>query len=442
MVVVVHTIRKAANVAEKYLCCHCSGTFTITKTSRFRKHNGAEGECMGSGETVPAHQLAKGPVGAGVDPSVPEEGRDIGTCGECESRVKLTPDGQYVEHRFGRNVFAPICGGGGLQYEPPMEMPCPTAPIVVPVTVTIANPPTSGPTHSFLQPGASSTGAPMTGVTVPASAATTPAAVSPFTQPTRRSSDADPVQPMTTLGEQITARMKEIFYAYGNRKTSDNRSAQATLGPSEIGTPCDRRLAMSLLRIPAVNPGGDGWAAFVGTAVHAALADMLLWANGDTGRFAVEQHLTFPNAFVPRGTADMLDRTLCLVADHKIQGQWSAGKLRAKGPGDTYRIQAHVYAYGLRLKGERIDDVAVISWPRDKSSLEDLWTWTEPYDASIALDALKRVDDLAAWISKCELDGATPVEIAKYAAITPDCTYCPFHAPGDVNGTRGCNGKE
>lgn len=435
MVVVVHTIRKAANVADKYLCCHCSGTFTVTKTNRMRKHLAFGVECMGSGETVPAHQLAKGPVGAGVDPSVPEEGRDIGTCRECESRVRLTPDGQYVEHRFGRNSFAPICGGGGLQYEPPTETLCPTAPIVVPVTVTIANPPTSGP---FLQPG-TTPGAPVAAAKV---TATPSAPASPFTQPpTRRSSDADPVQPMTTLGEQITASLKQMFFDYGNRRSSDNRSAQATLGPSEHGTPCDRRLAMGLLQVEAVNPGGDGWAAFVGTSIHASLADMFEWANAGTGRYATELRLEFPSRYVPRGTADLLDRTLILLADHKAMGQWALKKLRTKGPSQTYRVQAHTYAYGARLAGEKVDDVAIIGWPRDQSSLDDMYTWTEPYDASIALGALKRVEDIAEQV-EARRHGLDPLEVGRTFPITPDCTYCPFHAPGDVNGTRGCNGRD
>ncbi|SOE25686.1 hypothetical protein [Streptomyces sp. OK228] len=274
---------------------------------------------------------------------------------------------------------------------------------------------------------------------------------SPFSQPAKLpAAVTDPI-PMTVLGEQVAARMKELFYSYDNRNTSDNRSAQTTLGPSEIGTPCDRRLAMSLLQIPPVNPGGDGWAAFVGTCIHAGLAEMFVWASGDTGRFAVEQRLQFPNQHVPGGTADLLDRTLCMVDDHKSQGRWSLDKLRTQGMTPTQRVQLHTYGYGMRLKGEAVDFVAIISWPREASSLADLYVVVEPYDPQIARDALERVDGIAAEIKMHETVRATwagldinahKLGIAKEFDIDPEsCKFCPFFAPGDADMTRGCNGR-
>jgi hypothetical protein len=263
---------------------------------------------------------------------------------------------------------------------------------------------------------------------------------SPFSQPAKLpAAVTDPI-PMTVLGEQVTARMKELFFSYDNRNTSDNRSAQTTLGPSEIGTPCDRRLAMSLLQIPPVNPGGDGWAAFVGTCIHAGLADMFVWASGDTGRFAVETPLTFPNEHVPKGTADLLDRTLCMVDDHKAMGRWSLDRLKTRGIPPTYRVQLHTYGYGKRLQGEVVDFVALISWPREASTLADLYCVVEPYDPQIARDALERVDRIAELTTA--LDRGEPLKTAREFDIDPEsCKFCPFYAPGDAEGTRGCNGR-
>jgi hypothetical protein len=102
--------------------------------------------------------------------------------------------------------------------------------------------------------------------------------------PAPRARPVTEAYPMSPLGEKLAAGLKELFYSYVNRKQSDNRSAQLTVGPSEVGTPCDRRLALSLMRKDPVNPGGDGWAAFVGTCVHAGLADMFVWAGKHTGR--------------------------------------------------------------------------------------------------------------------------------------------------------------
>jgi hypothetical protein len=50
------------------------------------------------------------------------------------------------------------------------------------------------------------------------------------------------------------------------------RSLQRRIGPSEVGSPCTRRLGYKLAGVEPVNTsGGDPWASFVGTATHAEL---------------------------------------------------------------------------------------------------------------------------------------------------------------------------
>lgn len=272
-----------------------------------------------------------------------------------------------------------------------------------------------------------------------------------FSQPAGRKSEA-PAEPMTDLGKELTARLKEMFYAYDNRRSADNRSAQATMGPSEMGTPCDRRLALSLMRMPAVNPGGDGWAAFVGTCIHAGLEGLFMWADAGTGRFAVEQRLEFDSKYVPKGTADLIDRTLFMLDDHKCQGRWSRNKLKSQGPSRTYRVQAHVYAHGARQRGERIEHVAIFSWPRDESTLDDLYVWTEPYNPSIVKEAFERVEGIGGLVeSKVEELtaiyplGANELEIKARVAtdfeVADDCRFCPFYLPNARSPMDGCNGK-
>lgn len=273
-----------------------------------------------------------------------------------------------------------------------------------------------------------------------------------FSQPAGPRSE-EPAQEMNDLGKELTARLKEMFYAYDNRRSADNRSAQVTMGPSEMGTPCDRRLALSFLRMPPVSPGGDGWAAFVGTCIHEGLARMFLWANAGTGRFAVETPLTFDSEVVPKGTADLIDRTLFMLDDHKCQGRWSRNKLKSVGPIPTYRVQAHVYAHGARQRGERIDHVAIISWPRDESTLDDLYVWTEPYRPDIVKAAFERVEGISGLAeSKMEeLTGILPLgtpEIQIKARVggtfnidSESCRFCPFYLPNARSITEGCNGK-
>lgn len=271
-----------------------------------------------------------------------------------------------------------------------------------------------------------------------------------FSQPAGRKSEA-PAEPMSDLGAELTARLKEMFYAYDNRRSSDNRSAQATMGPSEMGTPCDRRLALSIMRMPPVNPGGDGWAAFVGTCIHAGLEAMFMWADAGTGRFAVEQRLEFNSRLVPKGTADLIDRTLFMLDDHKCQGRWSRNKLKSQGPSKTYRVQAHVYAKGARLRGERIDHVAIISWPRDEATLDDLYVWTEEYRPDIADAAFRRVESIGAEVEirqaqiREEYPDAPDLEIKARVGmeydVADDCRFCPMFLPNSHNPLNGCNGK-
>lgn len=235
------------------------------------------------------------------------------------------------------------------------------------------------------------------------------------------------VAEMSPFAQEIATRMREIFYAYSSRL---DRNVQSTLGPSEIGTPCDRRLAMSLLKVPPVNPGGDNWASFVGTCVHEGLARMLLWANGGTGRFATEVPLTFPSVVVPHGTTDAIDRVLLAAMDHKLMGQWSLDKLK-DGPTRTYRVQLHTYAHGLRLAGEHVEHVALIGWPRQGSNLDDLWVWTEPYDPTVARDAFARVHQIHQNVK-----AGIPWQDFP---VANDCRYCPFHLK-DGDNTYACNG--
>jgi hypothetical protein len=265
-----------------------------------------------------------------------------------------------------------------------------------------------------------------------------------FSQPAGRRSEAPPL-PMTAEAGELAARLKELFYAYDNRRSTDNRSAQATMGPSEMGTPCDRRLALSLMRMPPVNPGGDGWAAFVGTCIHAGLEQMFMWADAGTGRFAVEQRLEFPSDIVPKGTADLIDRTLFMLDDHKCQGRWSRNKLRTQGPSPTYRTQAHVYAYGARLKGEKIEKIAIISWPRDEATLDDLYVHVEDYNPAIAKAAFERVEEIKLDVDRrLNMVDPTLEDKARVAAefnVADDCRFCKYHMPGARSITQGCNGK-
>lgn len=266
---------------------------------------------------------------------------------------------------------------------------------------------------------------------------------SPFLQPGEIPPRVTLAEAMSDRGKELAARFKEIFYAYTNRNSSDNRSAQKTLGPSEAGSPCERQIAMKLLGIDPTNPQ-EGWAPFVGTAVHRELADMFEWANGSgSGRFVTEMRVEFGHPLVPRGTLDVLDRVLYMVDDHKLMGRYSLDKLIKHGPSETYRKQIQLYGRGAELAGEKVREVAIIAWPRQESSLDKLYVHVEPYDRKVAQEALDRVARIAEEVAARSGPGTprNPIQVAQQFEPADDCKWCPFFLKGDKGFTRGCPGK-
>ncbi len=93
------------------------------------------------------------------------------------------------------------------------------------------------------------------------------------------------------------------------------RSKQVSIGPSEIGHECLRRLAYKLIDIPKVNEGSNGnWAAQVGTAIHAHLAEIFAKIDG----FQVEQKVQIRGGL--SGTVDLYDEVRGIVMDWKTTG--------------------------------------------------------------------------------------------------------------------------
>src|SRR5580704_5039743 len=92
-----------------------------------------------------------------------------------------------------------------------------------------------------------------------------------FTQPVAPKRPRRTRQPLEGEAALIAAHMKEVWWRGTAHST---RSMQQTLGPSEIGHECDRRLAYKLAGYPTVNPTASGWAAWVGTQIHRGLAEL------------------------------------------------------------------------------------------------------------------------------------------------------------------------
>lgn len=487
-------------MADKYPCVACRKEVTKTKNNQYRSHSDGDGNpCGQSSEPIPEHILAQ-PTGKDDAPDVPREGIDFSVCPQCGRKVKLTRMGYFEPHdqtlRGGDR-----CETSGVRAKHarktetvplPGDEPLPPSaaePAVKDSARPVANrglaieagsparssePPTSSPVAEGVREGESSSPEPTTtpelwtewtedwdsffivsahlilmdAVSGPEAPAPAPPGFDDvlFTKPVGSKyppRSNKPMRKMTEREKELAGRIKEIFYAYTNRDSSDNRSAQKTLGPSEAGTPCDRQIAMKLLGIEPVNPQ-ESWAPFVGTAVHEELARMFEWANGaGSGRFVTEMSVSFGNEHVPRGTLDLLDRVLYMVDDHKLMGRWSLEQLRKEGPTETYRKQLQIYGLGAELAGEVVREVALIAWPRQESTLNKLFVHVEPYDRRVAEEALERVSRIAQEVQAKTGPGTPrrPLKVAQSFPVADSCKWCPFYLPGDEGFTRGCAGK-
>lgn len=488
-----------ADKPPKYVCITCGKQVTSTKNQRYRTHTDGTGEnCAMSSEPIPPRELEAGDA-TGKDPGVPEEGRDFATCPACGRGVKLTSQGYYEHHtttlrgeercekagtRYQRaaaptgpsdtdpkpdasSAGAASPSGGSATAEPresgapssPSPSPDPVEPEglwageeeLTPAPESRYQQPSSLPTDSVEDDESGTPGLP--GMPSGSSGPTlTPWGDSsgryrqpevPYLQPVEYST---PVRvEMEGHAATLAARIRETFYAYSNRDTADNRTAQKTMGPSEIGTPCDRRIALNLMGAEAVNPGGDGWAAFVGTCTHEGMADIYRWASAGTGRYAVEARLKFDSVEVPYGTSDLFDRAEGDAIDWKIMGKYSLDKFKREGPTDLYRTQIHVYGRGQELKGEKVSRVAVVGLPRASAELSDMHVWSEPYDRSVAEEAFNRVRRINARLRGLRPSGEfdenhEKLIVAREFEVGSDCKYCPFHRKSDKEMSEGCPG--
>lgn len=207
------------------------------------------------------------------------------------------------------------------------------------------------------------------------------------------------------------------------------RSQQVRIGPSEVGNPCDLCLGRKLAGVPEL-PGPAAWIPTVGTAVHAWLEETFVVLNRDHPaghiRYLLEQTVSVGeiDGTEITGHCDMYDRLNAIVVDWKTVGPHRLKAYRAHGPGPTYRAQAHLYARGWTRRGLPVDHVAIAFLPRNEE-LHRAWFWSEPYDESIALDALARADALAKAIRHAGAGAVLPSLTA-----LPGCDSCRRYVPG------------
>ncbi|AHB79594.1 hypothetical protein PBI_VALIDUS_64 [Mycobacterium phage Validus] len=233
------------------------------------------------------------------------------------------------------------------------------------------------------------------------------------------------------------------------------RSLQKALGPSEIGHPCPRRLASSIMEYERVNPEGDPLPAWLGTAGHTKFEDAVTldnerlidqWlkdrqqrctvlrgvAGGDdpqyVGRWFTERRVTVRGGL--SGTCDLYDTWTDTVIDLKFPGASRFAEYKKFGPVEKapeYRVQAHAYGRGYRNEGFPVKRVAIWFIPRG-GTLSASFVWSEPYSDAIIDQALDKLDNIVIALDELRID-EHPERIALVPKVPGSCMFCPFFTP-------------
>ena len=239
----------------------------------------------------------------------------------------------------------------------------------------------------------------------------------------------------------------ELFQIIERTIIGQPRSQQRRIGPSEIGVPCDRRIGYRLAGVEPVNDRGVAWKPYIGTAVHEQMADMMAkaelerWEDDlDPGeRWKVEERVDVGDIgdWPITGSCDLFDIHNGAVWDWKFTTRNQIREhYRPHGPGDQYRIQAHLYGRGFARQGYDVRTVGVIFFTRD-GEFTDRHVWHEAYDEQIAVDALTRASGIQSALDSLGPDFTLPtLETAE-----AHCRFCPWYRAGTSLIAQACPGQ-
>lgn len=263
----------------------------------------------------------------------------------------------------------------------------------------------------------------------------------------------EPLTPVTGLrvhpgcDTDPDALATELFGIVERAILDQPRSQQKRIGPSELGVPCDRRLGFKLAGIEPFQAERAAWKPYVGTAVHEQMATVLAKAelrrwedDPDAGvRWHVEERVSVGEIAGTEvtGSCDLFDEQAGAVWDWKFTTRNQVREhYRPHGPGEQYRVQAHLYGRGWQRAGYQVRTVGIVFMTRD-GELADRHVWHEPYDEAVAIAALERAGAVQSALDALGPDFTIPT----LPTADAHCRWCPWHSPAaSPTDSRACAG--
>lgn len=236
---------------------------------------------------------------------------------------------------------------------------------------------------------------------------------------------------ISTPAQQLAVQLRELITQAG---VWTPRGKQIAIGPSEIGHECSRRLAYKLLDWEKPNETGSGsWAAQVGTAIHAYLAEVFTKLEGYEVETKVQIRANLS------GTIDLYDSIRGIVLDWKTVGYTNLKERKSSGATIQQQVQIQLYGYGKAQAGATVNKVGLVYLPTS-GSLDEMHIELFDYDESVALKALSRIDDLYTLLSTVDVEANPGMWSVIPAEPSRLCNYCPYFLPFSKDLTKGCNG--
>lgn len=238
------------------------------------------------------------------------------------------------------------------------------------------------------------------------------------------------------LGADPTLVEDELRDAIITQIRNHPRSQQVSIGPSELGTPCTRKLGYKVTNTePVVSHAA--WRPVIGTATHAWLAETFAMVKLPDGRprYLVETRVEIGEIAGQTigGTCDLYDRVTASVVDWKVVGPTSMKAARSKTK-ETHRVQVQCYGLGYVKRGLPVERVGIAYLPTNGELHEMVVQWF-PFDAAEAQAAIDRADGIAYALNTLgrSMFGALP---------TADdyCTSCSYLDTRATDAARACPG--